>query len=287
MDSIYFLTSRRASSIASIVSVEQIHELLTTAYEGNLHDLLYVRFGVHAEGNSGNKTINLPDDYETVKADIEPYIDQILEVAQEERTSYLQYCESNGLFNEKIAIVDLGYSGSIQLYLSRMLNQSMSGYYFVTNNKPKAHLFTGNKLSGYFGENEEYFSTKTAIYKYHLILESILTSNQGQFMKFSLDEQGELQPNYGPKGFAQFNFQNLYEIMEGIESYFDDILSLYGDVLLDIPYSEQIADILLESFVINKDLVSDDIRNLFIVEDTYCSSTEITVFDLYARWFGV
>ncbi|WP_054023367.1 HAD-IA family hydrolase [Bacillus sp. FJAT-28004] len=287
ISSIYFLTSRRAASVASLKNIEDIYYLLQTPFEGTISDLLKVRFGLILNNADLDKKINMPDDIENVKNLIEKYTEQILAIAEEERAVYLEYCKSYELDGKKNAIVDVGYSGSIQLYLSKLLNQSTSGYYFVTSNNSKGTAFSGNIMNGYFGENENYLTSKSAVYKYQLILESILTSDQGQFINFIKDMDGKLIPNFGVKGFAQQNFENLKEIMDGIEQYFEDVLKIQGDLILEMPTSKSVVEKLLDSIMIFDNLVSEEIKQLFLVEDTYCLSDEISVFTHYKRWFGL
>lgn len=286
-NSIYFLTSRRAASVASLKSIKDIYSLLDTPFEGTIRDLLKVRFGLVSNNIELDQKISMPDDVDDIKKVIDKYAEEILKIAEEERALYLDYFKSYELDGKKNAVVDVGYSGSIQLYLSKLLNQKTSGYYFVTSNKPKATDFNGSTMNGYFGENENYLTSKSSIYKYQLILESILTSDQGQFINFIKDKEGELVPNFGVKGFAQHNFANLKEIMDGIENYFEDILNIHSDFILDMPFSKSVVEKLMDSIMIFDNLLSEDIKRLFLVEDTYCLSEEISVFTHYKRWFGL
>ncbi|MHA6532779.1 rhamnan synthesis F family protein [Paenibacillus sp. BAC0078] len=287
MESIYFLTSRRAASVASLENPEDVFKLLEISFEGTIKDLIQVRFGVSSSDASLNKVINLPEEIEAVKREIKPYIEEILMKAKKERTSYKEYTKELGLDGKNVAVVDVGYSGTIQFYLSKFFNQSMNGYYFVTSNKQKGIQYDGNMMKGFFGENEDYATTSSAIYKYQLLLEGILTSNQGQFVNFEQDIDGKVVPNFAVSGFAQHNFESLKSIMEGIEAYFNESLRVYNDVILDVPLSGNAVEKLIETTMVLDNLVSEDMKRLFIVEDTYCMSSEISVFNHYKKWFGL
>ncbi|MNB84018.1 putative S-adenosylmethionine-dependent methyltransferase [compost metagenome] len=287
MKTSYFLTSRRAASVASLKSREDIKELLDISYEGTINDLLRVRFGILSKEEQLNQFIKLPENKDSTYTKIEPYFDEIFKNAETERIGYLKYIEHNNLMGKDIAVVDVGYSGTIQYYISKLLDQSTTGYYFVTSNKIKGTSYKGNRMYGCFGENENYLTTSSAIYKYQLLLESILTSDQGQLINFEVNQYEKTNPSFGSHGFAQHNFNNLMQVMEGIEEYFIDILRYYKDSILEVPLSNLIPDKLIDSTMLFEDLVSDQIKKMFIVEDTYCMSTEISVFDHYKQWFGL
>jgi predicted HAD superfamily hydrolase len=285
--SVYFYTSRRASSVASLENVEDIYELLQISFEGTIADLLKVRFGINASESKLNKVISLPTDIDTVKQGINDFIDAILARAKKERETYKEYINQIGLDDIKAAVVDVGYSGTIQYYMSKLLNKPLDGYYFVTSNKQRGTQFDGNTMHGFFRQNEDFATTDSAVYKYQLLLESVLTSDQGQFVNFEKDMTGKLVPNFAVGGFAQYNFDSLKKIMMGIEEYFEETLTVYKDVIMDIPLSGNAVDKLLEATMLFEDLVSLDLKQLFLVEDTYCMSSEISVFNHYKQWYGL
>lgn len=285
VDTMYFLTSRRASSVAAIAEEADIDALLSTTYKGTVANLLVARFGIQVGDDTDElkQVIALPQDYKMVKAILSDYQDTILENAKTERENYSGYLVENGVVSaDHIAVVDLGYSGTIQYYISKLLKSSTTGYYFVTSNDQKANNYRGNVMKGCFGEGEEYLTTSKPVYKYHLVLESILTSPDGQFIGFG--RNGDiLQPQFGKPGYSQQIFDQISQVHQGIRDYFKDVLDQYADYVLDMPVTEEIIQEYFAMIFQDETLLAEDIKKAFFVEDNYCSSEEITVFDFYRQ----
>ena len=66
-------------------------------------------------------------------------------IFNKERNNYLKYCKKN-IKGKNVAVVDLGYSGTIQYYLIKLLNKKINGYYFILTDNIKP-LKLGGKAS--------------------------------------------------------------------------------------------------------------------------------------------
>ncbi len=68
------------------------------------------------------ETISLPEDFEKANQFIHKYHDEIILNVRNENDNYRQYCSELGLSDYRnIGVVDLGYSGSMQYYLSKII----------------------------------------------------------------------------------------------------------------------------------------------------------------------
>lgn len=271
----YLLASRRAASVASFKNVNELYDLLDIPYKGTIKDFVFVRYGLVLDNSKYNQKIELPNDREILKKIIEEVADQILENAQSEKLAYLAYMENLSVKNsENLAIVDMGYAGTIQHYLTNLTKTDYNGYYFATNVK---NWFTDNKIHGCFAENEDYGTTKSSLFKYQLILESILTSPDGQLLYF--DEN--INPVYGKPGIGQANINSLIEVHKGIEDYCKSLVETYGDKLFDLNVDLQFFDSWIKTFIKMPKECASEIKEIFISDDDYCNGVENNILDFY------
>jgi len=284
VDNRYLLASRRAVSVASIETEEDFLDILEAPYRGTVANLLISRFGIESDKAADEiDIVSLPEDLDKVHAIVKSYQEEIILNAKTERDGYSEYCKELELFKYKnIAIIDLGYSGSMQYYLSKIIHKPTIGYYFMT----RRDLLKGTRYKGNIMKDCFSFIDKDAnhsinsIYAFMLIFEGLLTSPDGQFIKFRNDHN-VLKPVYDSPGHSQAVFSSLNQIYEGILEFMKDMVRLHGRCLLDYVFTQKVTQFLLEHIVLDEDALGEEIRNLFTVEDKYCSDDEISVFDYY------
>jgi FMN phosphatase YigB (HAD superfamily) len=276
-ESEYLYVSRRALSIAAIDNETDFDNLLDIYYEGSLKNLFLKRFGIEVS-NASDEIVKLPEDKQKVKIAMEPFNKVILENAEVEKANYLGYIEkvlSNVDANEKIMVSDIGYSGTIQYYLSKVTNRAYDGRYIVTDNKKKPLLIEGNTIKGFYDDGTMQDLTKSYIHKYHLLLESILISPNGQLLKMDENAKTVYEVEENPL------YNNLIiEIHEGALTYIKDYCETINiENILEIPSKEFPENIV--KFVVQNDVVSEELRDALVVEDSYCSDGKIKVLDFY------
>jgi predicted HAD superfamily hydrolase len=276
IESFYLLASRRATMVPAIYNMEDALVLLKRHYNGKLYNLMEARFGldqIYLKNKGVNNVyVELPNDLQQVTAVVREHFDAIGATALEERECYLKYLENIGIKGAKggVAISDLGYSGNIQKALSKLLGTSLRGYYFATCFDVEDDDKLGNKFQGFFTENDNPMITESAVYRYSLVLESILTSPDGQLAFFE-DSSGKVLPVFG-KPNDQFN--DLKKIHEGITAYCCDMLQYFGRYLLDFEPDRKVVEYLLGK-VISENRVDQKILSQLKVENKYCSDGDI------------
>jgi len=284
----YFLASRRAASLASLMTEPDILELLEAPYQGTMSYLADSRFGL--SGGTipcPDELVSLPGDLGRVRKAILSCTDQILHRAKAEREGYLQYCSEIGLPSRRgIGIIDLGYSGSIQYYLSRIFQRPTAGYYLVTSDTLRGLRYEGNTMKGCFSYKDHDTGMVSPMYTYALILEGILTSPDGQFMGFGR-EHDSLKPVFDAPGKSQKVFDSLSLIFEGVSDFIGDTVRVHGSCLLDLPVSEGIPQFILKHLALDKDFLSDEVKALFFVDDKYGSDRDISIFDFYRKIYSM
>lgn len=268
IDGEYFYASRRALSMASIFNEDDIEEPLEIFYEGKLNNLISKRYGIEIE-DLPDIDIKLPDNKNKVLKYLEPYKEHILDSAQRERENYNNYlkkCIGDIKENERIIVSDIGYSGTIQYYLSKLSKRAYDGRYFATDGKMKPLELKGNTIEGYYinGDSEQELS-KSPLHRYHLIMESILIAPHGQLVR--MDNDGN--PVFEEKENKLYT-KEMMEIHKGIEAYAKDYAEVMGNALLTELPDKKLAESLIE-VIVKEDIISDAIADCIAVDDKYCS----------------
>lgn len=278
----YLYASRRATMMASIENTNDIKEALNVYYEGSLKDLLKNRFGLEdnitAIASIKDMEIHLPGDAAIVLKKIESICDLILKRAKYERDNYLGYINSI-MGKENNAVLDIGYSGSIQYYLSKFTGKQFVGYYFATDNKKLAKKISGNEMKGRYIEDDEIQPmSKSYIHRYSLLLETILTSPDNQLCYIGDD----FKPVFKKEEKSAVSKKVIEEIHRGAVEFARDFFSTIKDLFI---YSENNRNIYEEilRITVEENIVSDEIKEIFRLEDDFCTNKSINVFDELIR----
>lgn len=262
----YFLISRRAISVPTINELNDIKKILFSYYEGSLKELIYNRLGIILPSNVENKFVVCPRDIDSIMDIIKPYENEIIENAKTEKNNYLKYIKSLDINKgNKNCIIDLGYSGTAQYYLTKLMNENIDGAYFLTSDDLKP-LALNDKVYSCFNDTiyDDSFS-KHPVGKYSLILEAFLTSNCGQLIKFD-DNANPIYMNSGDN-----NINKLTEIYKGIIEFIDDLSSVLNKDILDMEVDKDFIENQFEKILKNCSF-SKDIIDTLKVEDLYCSN---------------
>lgn len=216
----YFLTSRLAAATASFKNREEIEEYLQEIpFNGMFSKLLKERFSLNVDIKD-DITILLPQDLKNVLHRIEPYLQDILENAKENRVLYQKY--TNRLLpnyeKQKVAVVDIGYSGTAQYYMSRVLDKfNLEGLY----------LYLGKNVKPY-RLNEDADSCiplKEGKWIPWMLMETILTAPDPQFVGFE-SKDGDLSPVYRLEMITAEKKQQLETLFSGVNQFVDDYLKI-------------------------------------------------------------
>ena len=200
IESYYLYSSRRCAMVASIRNLTDIQEIASQSFnERPLNDFIESRFGVEWNDflNKVAKRLHLKSTTIVSPkyryADLMLFLSKISHViikhAKKEREAYLDYLDDMGFLEavkrKEAAVIDIGYSGSMQFYLKKMLNiDQLPGYYFLT------HLhalegFEGDIFKGYLANYDDHRNGfRHPLNDHVFIFESALSSPEGSFIKF-------------------------------------------------------------------------------------------------------
>lgn len=262
----YFLASRRATGTASIRNKQDIINALDDYYHGPLSNLLRTRLGIEAIG--GDEIVEMSRDIGHVVDLLENVLDDYFQETQSQRERYTNYC-MKVLTNtpEPPKVIDLGYSGSIQYYLSKLLGKKIEGFYLFTENRQKPPKLNC-KFRGMFSRKLDGDSGRLA--QNTLYLESILSAPYGQLLRFDWEDDSHqtVVPVYGEADPIPEEILTMQEALCGYVAGYAATENLLG---VNMPIDPDLA---LSIFLglAETNLLPYSIKSVFTVEDNYCGN---------------
>jgi predicted HAD superfamily hydrolase len=206
----YLFCSRRSVVVPSISDERDIFEIASLNFGSTTaKNFLKSRYGLriadmppevlrkHGIKADGSTLIAYPRDLALIihlVSDLKPYI---LEKAEAERVTYLRYLKQEGVCDagRRSALIDIGYSGTMQRKISKLTGLDYSGYYMMTHNYV-THHFRSQIFEAWLGD----YDSQRAPYnhpfnQYIPLIESLLSSTEGSLVNFQ-EKEGELYPDY-------------------------------------------------------------------------------------------
>lgn len=217
--SVYFLTSRLAAIRSGIEDEADIEYVAGMKYSGTLQDQLKVRFGIFVNRE------------ETKDKTLSDFSEDIERKAGCNKKNYQRYIEKLNVKEGDIAFFDFVAKGTSQMYISRLVDNHLKGFYFIWLEKD----YMKDKMLDIktFFENTE--SDSCTVYEDYYILETILTSNEPSVIGF--DEKGDAV--YTVETRSEGDLNCCAEVQQGIIDFFREYIQicpqseLYIDKKLD------------------------------------------------------
>lgn len=208
----YLVLSRRAISVAMIESIDDIEAIARAQYAPNaLETLLYRRFGLRLseariaalqrEGRWPRaRNVTIADgNIDAIRPALHALAPEILERARMERAPMLAYLREIGLDSDDArpaAVVDVGYSASIQDRLCTLLARPVHGLYMLTRDGAAQvgarHQVT---IRGGYAENLR-APSEHPLNLYNVPMEMLMGSDDPQIRHFVQDAHGHVEPHF-------------------------------------------------------------------------------------------
>ncbi|MBP1852093.1 HAD family hydrolase [Rhizobium halophytocola] len=281
IESNYLWGSRRAIRVAQMRSMPDILELAkqTIDKSATVRSLLNNRFGV--DGRVIKEESIVSSGFESLDEVIEPNragfhklvkilelnVDQILQVAREEREVYEGYLRVNGLFDDSMqAVVDVGWHANMQGSLGQLLGKPLHGYYIATLDAAARWKAVGHKIRAYYGEDCSNLEGHPFL-KSRLMVENLLCDVAPSVKRMRMGAVG-----YYPEPVSEVNLNRvrlISAIHDGARAFAADACSVLGSVTGEIALGPDITFPPLNSFL-SKPHPAD--AKLFLghpIEDTF------------------
>lgn len=244
----YLLCSRRSVAVPAIFNVDNILETAMLNYGiTTVANFLSSRFGLEMTDipeailkkyqfkADGSTKIRFPDDTDISNQFVIDIQDIILKKAASERELYCAYLKEEGVYDDlKIAMVDIGYSGTMQRKIKSMTNKSFVGIYMLTHNYVLP-TFRHEIFDAWLAEyDNQRSSVRHPFNEYIPLLESMLSSDAGSFVNFYLDEKKQRQENYLYSEGEDVRCFFVRTVQQGAMDFAKDFLERFGEMSLDM-----------------------------------------------------
>lgn len=202
----YFLTSRRACAVPALENDEDIRELVSQKYQGSFSNLLKERFGLELHTDDVDRQFDYEIKPEELMEALAPYKKEIFAKAAVEKTAYLNYASDFLATSNDIAVVDVGFSGTIQYFLMKLTGRDIAGHYLALHsNKPER---IGGKADAIYEITDPNLIGESKLLRYQLFLENALSAPFGQLINFTM-ENGRPKPAFKGDDFVSEDVKQL------------------------------------------------------------------------------
>lgn len=249
---VYLLASRRGVGTPSIREIEHLDLLLDGTFTGTLHALLEARAGRKvadaARSVLGDAAMTretyLPEMRGTIAETLRPAASAILEIAAEERAAYLRYW-SGQVGDSNVLLSDIGYAGTIQSHLSRLVDRGLGGAYFALTDKAGKVAASGGWAKARYCDLRQDPRTGSPVLDHDLLLERFLTSPDGQFSHFEANTN-ELRPVFAEN--TRQDFGLVGPLHKGANAFVADACSIIGTDVMTLEFDRQLVQQPLQCF---------------------------------------
>ncbi|MFC4726833.1 rhamnan synthesis F family protein [Coralloluteibacterium thermophilus] len=247
----YLLASRQAAGLAAPATVEDLPDLFDGTYNGPLMGLLRARLGAKAAEETASllaprvleQEIFLPEMHAEVVEMLSPAHATLLRLSAEARAAYRDYWQREA-GAEPVLLADIGYSGTIQRHLAKMLGRPLDGAYFALNARA-ASLHGYGWAAGRYHDGRHPDAGPSTILRNDLLLESVLTAPHPQFAGFVADGAGYL-PQHAAPDVAPEQWPIIAQTHEGALRFVRDACTCAAPLVAELEFDAEAVQIPLD-----------------------------------------
>lgn len=260
----YLVLSRRTVTVATIESLDDICTIALAPYSPNdLQAFIWHRFGVRLDAGDlveldhrglwpEAKPVEVKDGIRHLMPVLEGLAERIIARAQTERPALQAYLHEMGLNGMgAAAVVDVGYSATIQQRLSELLGKGVNGYYLLTSAKTQDVCDRHGVIAqGYYGHRVVGGTGASPLWRHSFVLEMLLSSDDAQVVCYESVGEGPAKPSFHALSDAERGAQTVRaDIRRGAMAYVDDALAICRDVYPGFAGTTGLPEWLFEEFV--------------------------------------
>lgn len=284
-ESVYLVVSRRALNVPSIKSIDDVMVITASHYEpGRLEEFLLERFGLVLDDelremlvtrglwSEGDLVEITSDGIGSLDGILKALLPAILDHGRSEQPAILQYFDDCGLNDEgRFAVVDVGFSGTIQRGMNQLLGRKIHGYYMATLESAVAMqeqfgvTASGSYFDGAPRENAPLFIAKS------FVSEKLLSANDTQLVRYSRDKSGTVSAVFRELSEEEEAvFPLRAAIRAGAMQFVHDAQSVERDLCPGFRFPLWLAAAVFESFVENLSGKESATIKGVTLDDHYC-----------------
>ena len=247
---VYFLTSRTAAIRAGVRDEKDIQYVSEMKFSGTPRENLKERFGIDI---LDDKDIS----YLTDENCLMMCKDYIFKKSQRLSENYQKYIRKLETRDGDIAFFDFVAKGTVQMYVQRLTENYLKGFYFLQLEKEHMSEKKLDIRSFYEDEKMDF----CAVYNDYYILETILTAPHPSVIEF--DEAGE--PIFADETRTERNLQCIERAQKGVFEYFKTYIRLCPK--MERIENKKLDEVFLE-LIHNVKITDADFLKL-VVEDSF------------------
>ncbi|MBI5612848.1 MAG: hypothetical protein HY942_07275 [Gammaproteobacteria bacterium] len=290
----YLVLSRRTVTVPMIKSFDDICAIAQAPYFPNkLSAFIWYRFGIRLDTSSleefdhrgiwpAGKPVEVKDGIQRLIPVLEALSERIIARARTERPALQAYLREMGLNGENtVAVVDVGYSATIQQRLCDLLGKGIHGYYLLTSAKTHSVCDRHGVLAqGYYGHRIVGGASASPLWRLSFVLEMLLSSDDAQVACYEPLGERPAVPSFQPFSDEELGARTVRaDIRRGVIAYVDDALAIRRNVYPEFAGTTGLPIWLFEEFV---ECMSDQERETMagLVLDDHYNGRDIV------RWNG-
>ena len=253
---------------------------LKSDYKGKLYGFLKSRFGfTYSQSNTVfseqeiDKNFDLTIDFEKLKLLFTKNLTALNALVESSRNTYIDYLSSIGINQKSSQIfVDVGYSGTIQKLITRLINNNTSGLYFITTQSGSHQIGDNTAAMNYVYKDNVNMGDGYVMLDRSLFLESLLTAPDGQCInieKDTLNGNNQFRFYFGKQVNAQKRFHELNVIHEGA------IACIIDNFMNNTRFSTDEIEMLYKNTVTQRHALPRATWHLFDIDDAVAGNGDV------------
>lgn len=274
-NSVYLEISRSAVWSASIFNEEDIYEVSKFPFKGTFREFLQERYDVAMDPQDvgGDLVVSdLQNAMDVMKQRLSIYKEGILQQSAAERAAYRAYFSSLKT-KRPFAVVDTMFHGTIQYYLSRILEEGLEGFYLcVYTGKDNLYLEKNTMYSCLSGNDGSVYSS--FVYRQSEFIDAFFTAPVGMLKYIEADGnmvRAETMTN-------QEYFEVRQDMTAGIQQFIGCMRALQETLGIEVQ-DEDWADRLFGCFMDQGFKPSERIKQAFFFDNQVVTKREMAVWD--------
>lgn len=233
---LYFYSSRMSCTMAGMWGKQDVLYVRDQAFDGTVAEKLKKRFGLKKEELLNHR------EGESEEAYFERHIPLILDSAKGARERYERYIERLGIRGDRIGFMDFVASGTCQLWLNRIMEKELTGYYVARNlEQYKAKLQIRSMYEPKF-----VYEKKGELDRNLMFLETVFTSMEPSLKGF--DENGECV--YAEETRTTDKLESLTELHRGMLDRYRERMDGKSVDELTLAFAESMISLLRDEYMI-------------------------------------
>jgi len=306
----YLILSRRTVSVPMIKSFDHILKIARIKYFPNtISNFLYERYGIQLSAERwaqlsaqlqwhSNSTVEVDNQHiEHLLPLLHALEKEIIAHAATEYGALKHYLGTMRLGeSDRQAVVDVGYSATIQGYLNRLIaiparkkhkqkkknkmaaesphKRKMHGYYMITDSRSAEVAKSHNVITrGCYLENvhiEMPNHLLPPMYRRNFQLEKLLSSDDAQIVRYELDQKNNLTARYRELSSDEIGCSSFRaELLKGVVRYAGDARNIRERIFPGFKPSCEIAKQLFEEFIAQPSKLETDLLQEVALDDYY------------------